>query len=251
LIHRDRTPDFPYAITARPAEAKKAMEAVHQPGDEIVSGKPSTALRLEEILADPSARGSTASSFASIYALWGAKLHLNQSDLGCKAGSAEGFECLFKIGNWPRLRRFDLPAILELLLRDGTRCYVALIGLGDEVATLAIGSHSYTFPLSEIDRVWDGSFIIVWKPPFASLQLSYGARGEDVKWVRNALDRLEGKPSSPTDSDVFDENLRRRVIAFQRGRSLVPDGYVGSETIARLAVALEGTEAPSLSHRAP
>ncbi len=251
LIQSGRPSNIPYAITEQPIAAKAVMKVSRPPAEEAVSGKATTGMRLDEVLANPSTRGSASSSFASIYALWGAGVHLNQSDLGCKAGSVEGFECLFKMGNWLRLRRFDLPAILELLLPDGTKCHVALIGLGDETATLAIGSHSYTFPLSEIDRVWDGSFIIIWKPPFASRQLSYGDRGEDVKWVRHALDRLEGKTSSLADSDMYDESLRQRVMAFQRKRSLIPDGYIGSETLTRLALSMEGPKAPSLLRHAP
>jgi general secretion pathway protein A len=234
-----------------PAEAKKGLAAALTPGEETTSGKPSTGLRLAEVLADPSTRGSAASSFAGVYALWGATFPLDQPRLGCKAGLAEGFTCLFKTGTWLKLRRYDLPAILELVLPDGTRSQAALTSLGDDTATLAIGKYSQAFPLSEIDKVWDGSFIIVWKPPIASAQLSYGDRGEDVKWLRNALDRLEGKTPNPADSDVYDENLRQRVAAFQKERLLIPDGRVGSETLARLALAMEGSKALSLSHRSP
>lgn len=188
--------------------------------------------------------------FSGIYNRWGATVELNPSDLGCQAGNENGFECLFQTGNWPRIRRYDLPVILELQLPNGIRRRVALVELNDQTATILIGSQSFVVPIWEIDRVWDGSFILVWKPPVAVRKLSVGSRGEDVGWVRIAIDRLEGKQSDSADPLLFDENLRQRIIAFQRKKSLIPDGYVGTETLARLALALEGPKAPSISSNA-
>jgi len=159
----------------------------------------------------------------------------------------QGFECLFQVGNWLKLRRFGFPAILETVLTNGERNRVALIGLDKDSAELEIGGRQYTFPLSEINEVWDGSFILLWKPPFTPRQLTYGSRGEDVKWVRAALGDLDGTAASSADSDLYDEILRQRVVAFQREQLLIPDGCVGPETLARLTIALEGPDAPSLA----
>jgi general secretion pathway protein A len=77
-----------------------------------------------------------------------------------------------------------------------------------------------------------------------------GHRGKEVVWVRNALDALEGKGPASADPDVFDENLRQRILAFQRSQSLIQDGFVGSETLVRLSIALQGSKVPSLSGHA-
>jgi general secretion pathway protein A len=215
------------------------------PQDGIAIAQP----RLIDILADSASNSGSASSFAILYALWGIRTPIDPSVPGCKAGETHGLECLFQAGNWPKLRRFDLPALLEVILPNGTRCRMTLVQLGNETATLAIGSRQFTVTLAEIDQVWDGSFIILWKPPFALRKLSRGDRGEEVLWIRGTLDRLEGKDPDDTASDLFDENLRQRIVAFQRKRSLIPDGYVGSETLVRLALALEGPNAPSISRQ--
>jgi general secretion pathway protein A len=209
-------------------------------------GKVRTGVRLADILADPLLRGSPSSSFISLYALWGAKYSMKPSDLGCKIGKAEGFDCLFGRGDWSKLRRFNLPAILELTLANRKRCRVTLVSLGKDDATLLIGERQYTFPLSEINEVWEGSFILIWKPPFVPKRLSYGVRGEEVKWIRRTLDELDGKAPLTTIPDTYDENLSKRVRAFQQEHSLIPDGQVGSETLVRLAHALNGSDAPSL-----
>ena len=77
-----------------------------------------------------------------------------------------------------------------------------------------------------------------------------GNSGKEVLWVRHALDKLEGKDPNPADSELFDEDLRQRVLAFQSSQSLIQDGLVGSETLVRITVALQGVNAPSLSRRA-
>ena len=207
--------------------------------------------RLADLLADRSLRGSRISGFASLYERLGIKVRLDQSSLGCEAGRDLGYECLFRVGNWIRLRYFDLPALLELALPSGQKHLVTLVGLGDETATLSIMGREYTFPLREIDRFWDGSFILVWQPPFSSRLVSPGTRGPEVVWIRRTVDALDGKAPSAAVSDLYDETLRQRIIAFQRERSLPQDGLVGNATLVRLTLALKGPDAPSLSGHAP
>jgi len=81
-------------------------------------------------------------------------------------------------------------------------------------------------------------------------QLSLGARGEEVVWIRQALDKLEGKRRASSASDLYDEGLRRRVMDFQRERSLIHDGFVGTETLVRLTLAI-GNRKPHRSHVTP
>ncbi len=234
---------------------ESASGPVKAPNATVIAGQqprnlaspPQAGPRLADLLVDSSPGGGNASSFANLFARWGIKAPMRQSDLGCQVVRAQGFECLFQAGSWRKLRRYDLPAILEIVLPTGQRRRVTLVGLGDETATLAIGNREHKFPLSEIDRVWDGSFILLWKPPITPRLLSVGSRGEDVKWVRQAFDRLDEKTPSSTASDIYDESLRGRVLAFQRDQSLIPDGSVGAETLVRLALTLEGPNAPSIS----
>ena len=60
------------------------------------------------------------------------------------------------------------------------------------------------------------------------------------------VERRQGGPS-----DLYDAELERRVIAFQRSRSLLPDGRVGGETLAHLVLAARGPDIPSLSASTP
>jgi len=233
----------------REAAAPGAPEPPETAPLEAAHDKVSSAPRLADLLADPSTRGGDHAAFASVFSRWGVEYRKASSGLGCDAGRSAGLECVFRVGNWNRLRRFDLPAILEMTVPTGERRRVALVALGEDSATLDIGGRQYTVPLGEVDRFWDGSFILVWKaPPLASRLISRGMRGKDVEWLRTRLDTLDGKASEGRASDVYDAELERRVIAFQWSRSLAPDGLVGRETLAQLTLAVRESDTPSLSH---
>ncbi len=236
-------------VKSDPAPLVQSAEVAGKEAASAVTTPASPALA--DILADLSRSGKSDMSFAALYAQWGVKIPTGPAELGCAAGREHGFDCLFQVGGWPKLRRFDLPAILETILPGGKRQHVTLVALSGGSAVLSIGDREYTFPISEIDQVWDGSFILVWKPPFASRQLAPGTRGDDVLWLRRTLDSLEGKPANPSIDDLYDPGLRRRIMDYQRSRSLVPDGFAGSETLVRLSVDLGKRDAPSISHRAP
>ncbi len=236
---------------AMPVGAQKAEVAVSQPAGEPGIGADTGAPHLADILADPSLRGTGSSSFASLYSRLGIKLPSGQSSFGCKVENDPGFDCLSRVGNWTKLRNYDLPAILKLTLPSGTQVRVTLVSLGEKSATLAAGGREYTFSLDEIDKFWDGSFTLLWKLPFPPRQVAPGDRGEEVVWIRKTLDTLRGKDPGTPASDVYDETLRRQVVTFQRDRSLPEDGVVGNVTLVRLTLALMGANAPTLSHHSP
>jgi len=214
----------------------------------VADSSPVTSPRLVDLLADPSARGDDHAAFASVHALWGLPYRRAESGLACDAARTEGLECLFRLGNWNRLRRLDLPVILELTGPAGERRRVTLVGLQDDRATVAIGGREYAFSPGEIDQRWDGSFILVWKPPpIGSRVISRGMKGTDVEWLRTRLDALDGTASKSRSPDLYDSELERRVMAFQRERSLNPDGRVGGETLLHLTLANRESGVPSLS----
>ncbi len=144
----------------------------------------------------------------------------------------------------------DLPVVLDIVVPTGELRRVTLVGLGEERVTLVIGGREYTFPLNEVERLWDGSFILVWKaPPIRSRLISRGMQGGEVEWVRRQLDAVDGAVSRGGSPDVYDAELEGRVMAFQRSRSLLPDGLVGGETLLHLTLAKREPGVPSLSSR--
>ena len=190
-----------------------------------------------------------ASVFIDLFALWGFTMPVGSPEPRCSQGIIPGYECMRLFGGWAMLRRYDLPAILELRLPNGERRRSVLSSLGDDMATLIIHGRSLPFSITEIAMLWDGSFMLLWKPPVIVRNLSTGAKGESVRWLQRALNRLDGMSESVV-SGVFNEETKQRVMDFQIKCSLIPDGIVGNETLVRLTHALEGTEAHSLSGKA-
>ena len=128
---------------------------------------------------------------------------------GCERGRAEGLECLFKTGTWAKLRRYNVPAIIELSSPNGDRRYATVVALGEDTATLEFGDRRYVLPFSEVDRYWEGPFIVLWRAASVTASsIAPGARGKDVEWVRQRLSELDGTPVGGRQRDVFDEDLR-------------------------------------------
>src|SRR5260370_364128 len=154
---------------------------------------------------------------------WGLEAPPTGPGLGCGVARRAGLRCLLRTGTWTVLRRFNLPAILRLVTSGGEKRYVVLTALDGQEATLQLGERRVVVPTAEIERFWDGPFVVLWKPPVAGpLPLKPGMRGKDVLWLRQRLSDLDGQPASRDASPAYDQDLKRRVAAFQEAESLTP-----------------------------
>jgi general secretion pathway protein A len=247
-LNRQKAPP----VGAPPAAASHAAAVLQSaPAADAVEINPAPSLRISlgELLSDPSVRADRTSAFRSLYAQWGIHFPERTSTVGCDRGQAQGLRCLYRNGTWAKLRRMDLPAIIELATPSWERRYATVVALDDDTATLDLGGRRHTFSLSEVDRYWEGPFIVLWKSPaLSSLSVKPGTRSKDVEWVRRRLSDLDGTPMAAADRAVFDDELRARVITFQRSRSLEPDGVVGEETLAHLSLTPRDPSIPRLSH---
>ena len=209
-------------------------------------------LTLATILGDPTTMADRAGALANLYALWSLDVRTRSGDPGCELGRAAGLRCLFRTGTWNVLRRLDLPAILELATPDGRKHHVVLTGLDGERATLRIDELRVTLPTAEIERFWDGAFLTVWRVPIAGpLPLQPGMRGRDIVWLRQQFAAIDGRKPAASLGQMYDEELKRRVAAFQQVESLTPDGIAGEETLVRLAAVSPGGNGPSLTKMRP
>lgn len=210
-------------------------------------GRADTA-RLIDVLNDPAIRTDQASTIASLLSLW----HVSADDTTCNDALQHGMECDVKAGTWNNLRQFNVPAVVELVSGDGIARYAVVTAIEGQNATLLVGDRSQTYPISEIDSVWYGRYMVLWKrPSLTSPILGLGARGKDVIWLRDRLSALDGSIVRAEDAELYDEELKQRVIAFQRSRSINPDGIVGRETLTHLSMAAPDPENPVLVRARP
>lgn len=207
---------------------------------------------LAQVLADPAIRTDAVSAFTALYARWGLDRPAAKGQQVCDGGRDDGLRCLSRTGNWTKVRRYDLPAILELASPTHARHYALVTGFGGQTVNLEIGGRPVTVPLSEVDLLWDGVFIVVWRPPaLTNVPIAPGMRAKDIEWLRDRLAAVDGVVDGATDRRLYDSALKERVIAFQLSRVLDPDGLVGEETLAQLMVAAHEPGVPRLSRPRP
>jgi general secretion pathway protein A len=220
------------------------------PVSPVIVAPPASPPSLPAILEASPGAGDKDGGFTTLYAQWGVEYRPASGVAGCEYGRAAGFRCLMRAGTWTVLRRLDLPAMLTLATSAGDKHYAVVTALGDDTATLTIGERELTLPLTEVERVWDGEFVTLWKAPaLAAASLLPGMGGRDVRWLRQRLGDLDGMPAGT--NLVYDDDLKQRVVAFQQAHALTPDGIAGEETLLRLSTKAPDSVAPSLSRPRP
>jgi len=190
------------------------------------------------------------SAFMTLFRCWNESYGMRGGKDACERASARGLRCMKGNGSWMMIKQFHRPAILELIDESGKLRYVNVTGMEDGDVTLDFMEREYTFPRTEIDRYWFGSFVILWRPPrLIRRLLKLGTSGPDVNWLRKQLARVQGLPAgveSGTSDPVFDGVLKKQVMAFQRAHGLIADGMVGERTLIQLNTALQEPGMPRL-----
>jgi general secretion pathway protein A len=250
LLNFFSLPEPPKDVSTVAVVASTDVPQASPPGNGAVaeSGRlPALDIPLEEVLVSPSIRTDRQKAFSALFTRWG--VHYASNSDACDFGRSAGLRCLARSGTWGWLRRLDLPAVIELRTRAGERVFAAVVALEDQRATLDFGGgNELTFPLAEIDRHWNGSFVLVWSAPLSNPVLVPGQRGADVQWLRRRLASLDGaSAAADKGGDVYDGDVIERVKEFQRSRLLAADGVAGEETLAHLSAAVPEPGKPRLS----
>jgi general secretion pathway protein A len=254
-----RTPAAPVAKAA--SAAKTPQDAAHPPSAATTpsspgsgsamsaaaaTAQPASAQQLAQLLSQHAGETDTDSAFGKLFGLWRAKYQPNSTD-PCTQALQQGLACVAERGSFGQLRLYNHPAILLLNDGSGASHQVVLTALDDEQARLELGGDR-TVGLGELSHYWLGDFVMLWRPASSPVKaLSAGMRGEQVRWLRQSLERLHGGHVDTPVSDVFDTELSSLVREFQRQHQLVVDGIAGVQTQIALASAVAGPDAPLLS----
>jgi general secretion pathway protein A len=195
---------------------------------------------LAQALREAPAQESTA--WRELAALWQARL--GEGGDPCQAAPARQLQCFRHNGGLALVRQLDRPGVLTL--RNGQSPVYALItDLGQDSATLQLGSTRYRVPLAALSTVWRGDFATLWRsPPDYRRKLMEGDSGPAVDWLSARMATLHGE-AVPTGTRRFDEQLKARVHAFQLAQGLTPDGVAGATTLMQLN-RLTGVSEPRL-----
>ena len=231
------------AATATPASALPAAPAAASPA-------PAAPATVRELLAKHAGETDTDSAFGALFGLWGIQYVRGGVD-ACSQATKQGLECLVQRGSFGQLRLYNRPAILMLSDDSGASHQVVLKGLDDERAHLEIGGAATDVGIADLSRYWLGDFVMLWRPGTPQVKaLSQGMRGDEVRWLRASLQRVQGgRPgvdSTAPVSDVFDADLGKLVRDFQRDHRLTVDGIAGVQTQIVLATAVAAPDSPLL-----
>ncbi|MBW1816585.1 MAG: AAA family ATPase [Deltaproteobacteria bacterium] len=232
-------------------EASAPEEAVPPAEPPSVSEPDPEAVNLIDLLKSGTVETSTAAAFETIFRLWDVDFDPKPDKTACDAALAAGLRCHHDRGNWNTLAHYGRPAVLELS-DEARRLYlVVATALNDRDVTLGFSGREVTLPPSQVERMWWGDFIILWKPPpLKSLLIRPGSSGPDVRWLKGRLNKAEGLPPGGPEGEedpVFDDDVTLRVMAFQSAHALKSDGVVGEQTLIQLTAAGNDASGPLLS----
>jgi len=239
---------------ARPAKVAAAPVAAPAPGAAPTAALPPastskpalTGHELTDMLARNANETDTDSAFSKLFGIWRIQYVPAGVD-PCSQASNQGLECLNQRGSFGQLRLYNRPAILMLSDNAGASHQVVLTALDDEHATVQLGGGSHDVSIGELSRYWFGDFVMLWRPGTSQVKvLSQGMRGDDVRWLRQSLQRVEGEHNDGPVSDVFDADLSKLVRDFQRQHRLTVDGIAGVQTQIVLASAVAPPDSPFL-----
>lgn len=199
------------------------------------SGPADPVSRLEASLDKPGARTDTDSAMKTLFERWGLDYAALTGATGCERALNAGLHCVYQTGTWNNLRQHNRPAVIELQDSSGRKHHVLVIALTADSVSLAMGGAPLEFPVQDVDRLWFGKYLLLWKPPAPAQEiLRLGDRGEAVVWLRDALARYRGEPLAAVANDLFDKELQKQLIQFQGRHRLTADGVAGQVTLAKL-----------------
>ncbi|HSN16787.1 MAG TPA: AAA family ATPase [Gammaproteobacteria bacterium] len=197
-------------------------------------------------LADPAHPSDTDAAFGTLFSLWGASYTPDGSASACREAEASGLRCLYRRGTWNNLRGFNLPAIVTLTASDGAAHQLVMTQIDDSSVVLRAGSASARFPLGEVEPLWYGEYLLLWRPDaHATRPLAPGMNGSNVAWLRSQLATLQHTENS--GDTRYDAALTAAVKRFQTEQHMQADGIAGEETLVRLSTALGTPGTPLLA----
>jgi general secretion pathway protein A len=232
---------------AAPAAAAPA-EPAPQPVATTAAQEPAPATTLDQLLR---AAQPLPVVLSRLLAVWSASPQVQAGENVCQALAREQIGCYKSLGDWHNLRQLDRPAILTLSSGRGGVPHVLLRELGASDALLETANGTLRLPLDQIDLLWTGEFLLLWRRETTESFIGPDSRGAAIVWLRQRLAEAEGRALAPPVPATFDAGLRDALVRFQAAQGLDRDGLAGPRTLIALSnlKPLPGT--PTLSRADP
>jgi general secretion pathway protein A len=201
------------------------------------------------VLAAHAAETGTEVAVAHLFERWNLRYDSLQG-APCPQASAAGLECATLNGSWSQLLQLRRPAVLALTDPAGNAHQVLLVQVNGEQARLALGDGSAGIAVRTGDLLqhWQGQALLLWRPAFQPVRsLSYGMRGPEVRSLAELLQQARGSHTRDPLGDLYNDELRLAVRAFQQRHRLVVDGIAGVRTQMVLDAVADTRDVPLLT----
>ncbi len=239
-------------VTKRSVEVLEPAVSQQQTLSQVSSPAKRNSKSFLNLINDSSLRADNNKAFTTMFSYWGHSYPELKGDTACERATAAALSCIFGKAGWDEIRQHNRPAVLEIINTAGKRKQIVVLALQGSQVSLNIGGKVVTTNTESVDPYWYGNYLLLWRPPPAgSNVLKEGLIGKDVGWLRDQLDRIEGKAISTDEKKKlsFDPTLKWRVMEFQRVRGLDVDGVAGRETMIEINSAVNDRSTPLLWRR--
>lgn len=190
---------------------------------------------------------SQTDAMTTLLGLWEEAPTLSPTLAPCDQVQRYGLRCLAAQGDWSDLRRYNHPVILNLQQADEVIPVVLRVLEGDR-ATLDVNGEPVQVSVHQIQPLWSGNFLLLWRLQTSLELIGPGVVGKPVLWLRQRLALAEGhSPGEELLSRTFDAELKARVQRFQQANELQPDGIVGQRTMPLLNNLAPAPDTPFLT----
>ena len=214
------------------------------------AGAPGAAVQsVAAVLAAHAAETGTETAISHLFERWGLRYDSLQG-APCPQASAAGLECATLKDSWSQLLQLRRPAVLALADPAGNAHQVLLVQVNGEQSRLALGDGSAGIAVRTGDLLqhWQGQALLLWRPAFQPVRsLSYGMRGPEVRSLAELLQQARGAHSRDPLGDLYNDDLRLAVRAFQQRHRLVVDGIAGVRTQMVLDAVADTRDVPLLT----
>ena len=183
--------------------------------------------------------------------VWSANPLMRSGENVCQALAREQIGCYKSLGDWHNLRQLDRPAILTLSSGRGGVQHALLRELGAAEALLDTAVGPLRLPLDQIDLLWTGEFLLLWRRESPESYIGAKSRPNSIVWLRQQLAEAEGRALAPPVSAVWDAELREALERFQAAHGLGRVGHAGPRTLIALSNLKAPTGTPTLAAAAP
>lgn len=230
------------ATTLTPASETPAASdvAVNKPANQVVN-----------LVALLESAPQSSQAMTQLLHLWGENMNVTAGVYPCEALKSRNLHCLSGQTDWSTLRNYNRPAVLHLIGVNGQTRQVLLSALQQEEAAIDLGQGPVTVTLDQLDPLWTGEYLLLWRPPIKQSLIGPDSRGDEVIWLRRQLTFAEsGVLPSGALSDRFDTKLEQMVRRFQQQNQLEVDGLVGAKTLLLINNIAPSQDTPLLNSAA-